>query len=70
MDCGAGLHPARRFSTGAGRPVYKRFGRVTNPPQVENLPHSSSEKYVALRFSWWLLKVERKELDGHIGCAT
>ena len=24
-----------------GRPVYKRFGRVTNPPQVANLPHSS-----------------------------
>jgi hypothetical protein len=27
--------------TGAGRPVYERFGRVTNPPQVANLPHSS-----------------------------
>jgi hypothetical protein len=32
MDCGAGLHPARRFSTGAGR--------VTNPPQIANLPHN------------------------------
>jgi len=28
-------------STGAGRPVYKLFGRVTNQPQVKNLPHSS-----------------------------
>jgi len=26
-------------STGAGRPVYERVGRVTNPPQVKNLPH-------------------------------
>ena len=37
--CGAGLYPAHRFSTGAGRAVYKRSGRVTNPPQVVNLPH-------------------------------
>jgi len=37
--CGAGLYPARRFVTGAGGPVYKRSGRVTNPPQVTNLPH-------------------------------
>jgi hypothetical protein len=35
MDCGAGLHPARRFSTGAGR--------VTNPPQIANLPHNSRQ---------------------------
>ncbi len=45
MNCGAGLHPARRFSTGAGRSVYKRFGRITNPPDPEgtpaNLPHNS-----------------------------
>jgi len=41
--CGAGLYPAHRFSTGAGRPVYQRSGRVTNPPDPEgtpaNLPH-------------------------------
>jgi KipI family sensor histidine kinase inhibitor len=37
--CGAGLYPAHRFSTGAGRPVYQRSGRVTNPPQVADLPH-------------------------------
>jgi hypothetical protein len=30
-----------RRSTGAGGPAYKRFGRVTNRPQVKNLPHSS-----------------------------
>jgi len=45
MNCGAGLHPARRFSTGAGRSVYRRFGRATNPPDPEgtpaNLPHNS-----------------------------
>jgi hypothetical protein len=34
--------------TGAGRPVYKRFGRVTNPPQVANLPHSSALLVAAL----------------------
>ena len=33
MDCGAGLYPARRFSTGAGR--------VTNPPQIAKPPHNS-----------------------------
>jgi antagonist of KipI len=37
------LYPAHRFSTGAGRPVYQRSGRVTNPPDPEgtpaNLPH-------------------------------
>jgi KipI family sensor histidine kinase inhibitor len=30
--CGAGLYPAHRFSTGAGRAVYKRSGRVANLP--------------------------------------
>ena len=30
--CGAGLYPARRLVTGAGRPVYERFGRVANLP--------------------------------------
>ena len=46
-DCGAGLYPAHRFSTGAGRVVYKRSGRVTNPPDPEgtpsNLPHRPAD---------------------------
>jgi KipI family sensor histidine kinase inhibitor len=41
--CGAGLYPAHRFSTGAGGPVYKRSGRVANPPQVLNLPHRPAD---------------------------
>ena len=38
--CGAGWYPARRLVTGAGR--------VTNPPQVANLPHSSVVLVAAL----------------------
>jgi hypothetical protein len=34
--------------TGAGWPVYERFGRVTNPLQVANLPHSSVVLVAAL----------------------
>jgi hypothetical protein len=54
MDRGAGWKRANRLATAAGRPVYKRFGRVTNPPLVANLPPQFLpdsrfwEKYVAL----------------------
>ena len=54
MDGGAGGYPARRLSTGAGRPVYKRFGRVTNPPQVANLPHSSGRAAGGLQAAGYL----------------
>src|ERR1035438_10253459 len=37
--CGAGWYPARRLSTGAVRPSANASRRVTNPPQVANLPH-------------------------------
>jgi hypothetical protein len=37
--CGAGLHPARRFLTGARRLVLQWSKRVKNPLQVTNLPH-------------------------------
>jgi hypothetical protein len=40
MNCGAGWYPARRLATGARWLAYKGFGRVTNPPQVANLPHN------------------------------
>jgi hypothetical protein len=46
--CGAGWYPARGLVTGAGRAVYRQFGRVTNPPQVANLPHSSAVLVAAL----------------------
>src|ERR1039458_7997346 len=37
--CGAGWYPARRLATGAERPFANVGRRVTNPPQVANLPH-------------------------------
>ena len=46
--CGAGWYPARRLVTGAVGPVRERSGRVTNPLQVANLPHSSVVLVAAL----------------------
>jgi len=61
----AGLHPARRFSTGAGRPVYKQSGRVTNPPQVSNLPHSSCRIPGSGKSMWhWALVPAASRLIG------
>jgi hypothetical protein len=57
LNCGAGWYPARRLETGACWPIYKGFRRVTNPPQVANLPHNSCripvgwENYAALGMS-------------------
>jgi hypothetical protein len=52
MDCGAGWYPARRLPTGAGGPVYRRSGRVTNPPQVTNLPHNFRRIPVPGKTKW------------------
>jgi len=38
VDSGAGLYPARRFTTGAGGPVYKRSWRVTNRRRLPTCP--------------------------------
>jgi len=37
--CGAGWNPARRLATGAHGGFLNSEERVSNPPQVNNLPH-------------------------------
>jgi hypothetical protein len=39
------------LATGACSPVYKEFRRVTNPPQVANLPHNFCRIPVARKLS-------------------
>jgi hypothetical protein len=42
-NSGAGWNPARRLSTGAFGLFTGDSGRVSNPPQVSNLPHNSGK---------------------------
>src|SRR5579859_7997064 len=50
-NCGAGLHPARRFLTGAPRFCLPADQRVTNPLQVTTLPHNFRDNVsMAMRF--------------------
>jgi hypothetical protein len=46
--CGAGWYPARRLATGALRFCLQASKRVTNPLQVDNLPHKLKLRPAAL----------------------
>jgi hypothetical protein len=80
LNCGAEWYPARdpegTPATGACWPVYRGFRRVTNPPQVANLPHNFCRIPIRGKTKWrWALSPANRsgsdqELAGEGACPT